>query len=181
MLLQSSKAQVQFNSCEWWVSIAIYLKRSTVLVNHETYTAFSLRITAFSSWLSLIVNKNHSMCITPFQCVITVGERLSIITAVHPFCLVGWQYFLLITFPSFVSVSRFLLEALEDLDSSLKKLNSRLFVIRGQPTDVFPRLFKVCNPAHHKSFLSVTVKNLNHAPKVPDQRIYIVQRYNFWN
>ncbi|XP_070828055.1 cryptochrome-2-like [Chaetodon trifascialis] len=37
---------------------------------------------------------------------------------------------------------RFLLEALEDLDSSLKKLNSRLFVIRGQPTDVFPRLLK---------------------------------------
>ncbi|KAF3689281.1 Cryptochrome-2 [Channa argus] len=37
---------------------------------------------------------------------------------------------------------RFLLEALEDLDSSLKKLNSRLFVVRGQPTDVFPRLFK---------------------------------------
>nr|XP_040019145.1 cryptochrome-2 isoform X1 [Gasterosteus aculeatus aculeatus] len=37
---------------------------------------------------------------------------------------------------------RFLLEALEDLDSSLKKLKSRLFVIRGQPTDVFPRLFK---------------------------------------
>uniref|UniRef100_A0A665VDQ0 Cryptochrome-2-like n=1 Tax=Echeneis naucrates TaxID=173247 RepID=A0A665VDQ0_ECHNA len=37
---------------------------------------------------------------------------------------------------------RFLLEALEDLDNSLKKLNSRLFVIRGQPTEVFPRLFK---------------------------------------
>ncbi|XP_037623581.1 cryptochrome-2 [Sebastes umbrosus] len=37
---------------------------------------------------------------------------------------------------------RFLLEALQDLDSSLKKLNSRLFVVRGQPTDVFPRLFK---------------------------------------
>lgn len=37
---------------------------------------------------------------------------------------------------------RFLLEALEDLDNSLKKLNSRLFVVRGQPTDVFPRLFK---------------------------------------
>ncbi|XP_044048298.1 cryptochrome-2 isoform X2 [Siniperca chuatsi] len=37
---------------------------------------------------------------------------------------------------------RFLLEALEDLDSSLKKLNSRLFVVRGQPTDVFPRLLK---------------------------------------
>lgn len=29
------------------------------------------------------------------------------------------------------------------MDSSLRKLNSRLFVIRGQPTDVFPRLFKV--------------------------------------
>ncbi|KAK6320020.1 hypothetical protein J4Q44_G00091270 [Coregonus suidteri] len=31
---------------------------------------------------------------------------------------------------------------LEDLDASLRKLNSCLFVIRGQPTDVFPRLFK---------------------------------------
>ena len=39
--------------------------------------------------------------------------------------------------------SRFLLQSLEDLDASLRKLNSRLFVIRGQPTDVFPRLFKV--------------------------------------
>ncbi|KAJ3597159.1 hypothetical protein NHX12_003559 [Muraenolepis orangiensis] len=37
---------------------------------------------------------------------------------------------------------RFLLESLEDLDNSLRKLNSRLFVVRGQPTDVFPRLFK---------------------------------------
>ncbi|XP_029576452.1 cryptochrome-2 isoform X1 [Salmo trutta] len=40
---------------------------------------------------------------------------------------------------------RFLLEALEDLDTSLRKLNSRLFVVRGQPTDVFPRLFKEWN------------------------------------
>ncbi|TRY91923.1 hypothetical protein DNTS_029640 [Danionella cerebrum] len=37
---------------------------------------------------------------------------------------------------------RFLLQSLEDLDSSLRKLNSRLFVIRGQPADIFPRLFK---------------------------------------
>ena len=43
----------------------------------------------------------------------------------------------------FLSSCRFLLQSLEDLDSSLRKLNSRLFVIRGQPTDVFPRLFKV--------------------------------------
>ncbi|KAL3882844.1 hypothetical protein ACJMK2_029148 [Sinanodonta woodiana] len=40
---------------------------------------------------------------------------------------------------------RFLLQCLEDLDSSLRKVNSRLFVIRGQPTDVFPRLFKEWN------------------------------------
>lgn len=40
---------------------------------------------------------------------------------------------------------RFLLESLEDLDASLRKLNSRLFVVRGQPTDVFPRLFKEWN------------------------------------
>uniref|UniRef100_A0A2I3GNN2 Cryptochrome circadian regulator 2 n=1 Tax=Nomascus leucogenys TaxID=61853 RepID=A0A2I3GNN2_NOMLE len=36
----------------------------------------------------------------------------------------------------------FLLQSLEDLDTSLRKLNSRLFVVRGQPADVFPRLFK---------------------------------------
>lgn len=43
---------------------------------------------------------------------------------------------------------RFLLQSLEDLDTSLRKLNSRLFVVRGQPADVFPRLFKVrvCGP-----------------------------------
>ncbi|XP_053536314.1 cryptochrome circadian regulator 3a isoform X2 [Ictalurus punctatus] len=37
---------------------------------------------------------------------------------------------------------RFLLQCLDDLDSSLRKLNSRLFVIRGQPANVFPQLFK---------------------------------------
>ncbi|XP_069385175.1 cryptochrome-1b [Paralichthys olivaceus] len=43
---------------------------------------------------------------------------------------------------------RFLLHSLEDLDASLRKLNSRLFVIRGQPTDVFPRLFKEWQITH---------------------------------
>jgi hypothetical protein len=38
---------------------------------------------------------------------------------------------------------RFLLQCLEDLDNSLRKLNSRLFVIRGQPADVLPKFFKV--------------------------------------
>ncbi|ESO84816.1 hypothetical protein LOTGIDRAFT_131547 [Lottia gigantea] len=37
---------------------------------------------------------------------------------------------------------RFLLECLEDLDSSLRKLNSRLYVVLGQPVAVFPSLFK---------------------------------------
>lgn len=37
---------------------------------------------------------------------------------------------------------RFLLQSLEDVDDSLRKLNSRLFVVRGQPADVFPRLFR---------------------------------------
>ncbi|XP_069797327.1 cryptochrome-1-like isoform X1 [Narcine bancroftii] len=40
---------------------------------------------------------------------------------------------------------RFLLQCLEDLDASLRKLNLQLFVIRGQPADVFPRLFKEWN------------------------------------
>ncbi|NXG58024.1 CRY1 protein, partial [Hemiprocne comata] len=42
---------------------------------------------------------------------------------------------------------KFLLQCLEDLDANLRKLNSRLFVIRGQPADVFPRLFKEWNIA----------------------------------
>ncbi|KAH8038721.1 hypothetical protein HPB51_002865 [Rhipicephalus microplus] len=41
---------------------------------------------------------------------------------------------------------RFLLQSLEDLDARLRKLNSRLFVIRGQPADVFPKIFKVTYP-----------------------------------
>uniref|UniRef100_A0A667ZWP0 Cryptochrome circadian regulator 3b n=1 Tax=Myripristis murdjan TaxID=586833 RepID=A0A667ZWP0_9TELE len=40
---------------------------------------------------------------------------------------------------------RFLLQCLEDLDASLRKLNSRLFVIRGQPANIFPQLFKEWN------------------------------------
>ncbi|GFT83862.1 cryptochrome-1 [Nephila pilipes] len=43
---------------------------------------------------------------------------------------------------------RFLLQCLENLDSNLRKLNSRLFVIRGQPADVFPRLFKLWKTTH---------------------------------
>jgi len=37
---------------------------------------------------------------------------------------------------------RFLLGSLKDLDNSLRKLNSRLFVVRGRPEDVFPELFR---------------------------------------
>ncbi|XP_023940173.2 cryptochrome-1 isoform X2 [Bicyclus anynana] len=37
---------------------------------------------------------------------------------------------------------RFLLQCLEDLDDSLKKLNSRLYVVRGQPADALPKLFR---------------------------------------
>ncbi|MGH0150499.1 UNVERIFIED_CONTAM: hypothetical protein FKN15_017807 [Acipenser sinensis] len=40
---------------------------------------------------------------------------------------------------------RFLLESLQDLDTSLRKLNSRLFVVRGQPANIFPSLLKEWN------------------------------------
>ncbi|KAL3253278.1 hypothetical protein MRX96_017548 [Rhipicephalus microplus] len=43
---------------------------------------------------------------------------------------------------------RFLLQSLEDLDARLRKLNSRLFVIRGQPADVFPKIFKEWRVTH---------------------------------
>ncbi|NXL54180.1 CRY2 protein, partial [Podilymbus podiceps] len=37
---------------------------------------------------------------------------------------------------------RFLLDALRDLDGSLRDVGSRLFVVRGCPEEVFPRLFR---------------------------------------
>ncbi|XP_045176201.2 cryptochrome-1-like isoform X2 [Mercenaria mercenaria] len=37
---------------------------------------------------------------------------------------------------------RFLLQTLQNLDDNLKKINSRLFVVRGNPSDIFPKLFK---------------------------------------
>ncbi len=41
-----------------------------------------------------------------------------------------------------IPVFRFLLQCLDDLDQCLRKLHSRLFVIRGQPADVLPDLFR---------------------------------------
>ncbi|XP_070532394.1 cryptochrome-1-like isoform X2 [Ptychodera flava] len=40
---------------------------------------------------------------------------------------------------------RFLLQSLQDLDESLKKIGSRLFVLKGKPSEVFPRIFKEWN------------------------------------
>ena len=40
---------------------------------------------------------------------------------------------------------RFLAQTLEDLDIQLKSLGSRLFVVRGSPKEVLPKLFKSWN------------------------------------
>ena len=40
---------------------------------------------------------------------------------------------------------RFLLECLNDLDESLRKFNSRLFIVKGQPIDAFPKLIERWN------------------------------------
>lgn len=40
---------------------------------------------------------------------------------------------------------RFLIQCLEDLDTSLRKLNSRLYLVRGQPTEVLPKLISDWN------------------------------------
>ncbi|XP_027871895.1 cryptochrome circadian regulator 5 [Xiphophorus couchianus] len=44
-----------------------------------------------------------------------------------------------------INRQRFLIGALKDLDCSLGKLNSRLFVLKGKPEDVFPKLFNMWN------------------------------------
>uniref|UniRef100_A0A8D2IHZ2 Photolyase/cryptochrome alpha/beta domain-containing protein n=1 Tax=Varanus komodoensis TaxID=61221 RepID=A0A8D2IHZ2_VARKO len=55
-------------------------------------------------------------------------------------------------FPKNMRVSvnrwRFLVESLSDLDESLKKLSLRLFIVRGCPAEVFPRLFKEWKVTH---------------------------------
>ncbi|XP_058450142.1 cryptochrome-1 [Malaya genurostris] len=40
---------------------------------------------------------------------------------------------------------RFLQQSLDDLDQNLRKLNSRLYVVRGDPVEVFPKLFQQWN------------------------------------
>lgn len=56
--------------------------------------------------------------------------------------------------PWFVSTAssvnkwQFLMQSLEDLDNSLRRMGSRLFVIRGQPNHVFPRLFREWGVTH---------------------------------
>lgn len=40
---------------------------------------------------------------------------------------------------------RFLLQSLKDLDTSLKSLGSRLFVVKGKPVETFQNLFKEWN------------------------------------
>ncbi|KAK5604910.1 Cryptochrome-1 [Crenichthys baileyi] len=59
----------------------------------------------------------------------------------------GYQEWLLCVFTGSVGINRwrFLIGALKDLDCSLRKLNSRLFVLRGKPEDVFPKLFNEWN------------------------------------
>lgn len=40
---------------------------------------------------------------------------------------------------------RFLLDCLIDLDANLRELNSRLFIVKGQPIEVFPKLVRRWN------------------------------------
>uniref|UniRef100_A0A671MTT2 Cryptochrome-2-like n=1 Tax=Sinocyclocheilus anshuiensis TaxID=1608454 RepID=A0A671MTT2_9TELE len=74
---------------------------------------------------------------------------------------------------------RFLLESLEDLDTSLRKLNSRLFVVRGQPAEVFPRLFKVCISLrifvlHVFCFSLRIIEMNNHSPPLTFKRFQAI-------
>lgn len=52
--------------------------------------------------------------------------------------------------PERVGVNRlkFLLESLQDLDSSLRARGSRLLVLKGNPADVFPKILKEWNVSH---------------------------------
>lgn len=86
-----------------------------------------------------------------------------------------------VSFPSSLFFFRFLLQCLEDLDANLRKLNSRLFVIRGQPANVFPRLFKVTRAVlllNAKGFFCVH-KNID--PKSTAYRDDLTNAANFHN
>ena len=49
---------------------------------------------------------------------------------------------------SSVNKWQFLLQSLEDLDCNLRRMGSRLFVIRGQPAHIFPALFREWHTTH---------------------------------
>ena len=72
------------------------------------------------------------------------GERVLALTWRCVYLLDPW----FASSSSSVNKWQFLLESLEDLDNKLRKMGSRLFVVRGQPSHVFPQLFKGWSTTH---------------------------------
>lgn len=50
---------------------------------------------------------------------------------------------------------RFLIQSLQDLDSNLRKLNTRLFILRGTATEILPKLFDKWQVKHLTSQLDI--------------------------
>ncbi len=72
-----------------------------------------------------------------------------ILTSIAACCRCFLLHFLnVILYVLLLLPGRFLLQSLEDLDRSLRKLNSRLYVVRGQPADVLPQLFREWNTTY---------------------------------
>ncbi|KAJ7999486.1 hypothetical protein DPEC_G00194930 [Dallia pectoralis] len=116
--------------------------RQSVNGNDIRYTSFSIRITGSVS--NMAKNSIHW-----FRKGLRLHDNPALLDAVRDSDTLRCVYFLDPWFAGSSNLGvnrwRFLLQCLEDLDASLQKLNSRLFVIRGQPANIFPRLFKDWN------------------------------------
>lgn len=83
-------------------------------------------------------------CIYWFRKGLRLHDNPALLAAVED-CNHFWPIFILDPwFPQNMKVGsnrwRFLVQSLVDLDKNLQNVNSRLFVVRGKPSDVFPRL-----------------------------------------
>ena len=82
---------------------------------------------------------------------------------------------------------RFLLQCLDDLDQGLRRLQSRLYVVRGQPLDALPNLIKrmyfSIYASHHLELLKVSKSQKHFFLKIhcPKNERNIWQNSTLWS
>jgi deoxyribodipyrimidine photolyase len=99
---------------------------------------------------------------------------------------VFWLYLINSRLISGINKWRFLLQCLDDLDQGLRRLQSRLYVVRGQPLDALPNLIKRTYFSHYLFFrgeYNLKIKNYSVALKISVKHfrgIFLQNQSNIW-